>query len=74
MADVALSEELLRMRLICLLNHCQHFPGFVYDKARLCPDSGRIEIDVRPRRRFEASMLGLPSTGHGLRPTQPAPL
>lgn len=37
------------MRLICLLNHCQHFPGFVYDRARLCPDSGRIEIDVRPR-------------------------
>jgi len=37
------------MRLICLLNHCQHFPGFVYEKARLCPDRRCIEIDVRPR-------------------------
>jgi len=23
------------MRLISLLNHYQHFPGFVYEKARL---------------------------------------
>jgi hypothetical protein len=30
------------MRLICLLNQCQHFPGFVYQKARLCPHSLRI--------------------------------
>ena len=38
------------MRLITLLNHCQHFPGFVYEKARLCPESSIIEIHVRPRR------------------------
>jgi hypothetical protein len=38
------------MRLITLLNHCQHFPGFVYEKARLCPESSTIEIHVRPRR------------------------
>src|SRR5215472_16942891 len=38
------------MRLITLLNHCHHFPGFVYEKARLCPQRGTIEIDVRPRR------------------------
>jgi transposase len=38
------------MRLITLLNHCHHFPGFVYEKARLCPDKGAIEILVRPRR------------------------
>lgn len=38
------------MRLITLLNHCQHFSGFVYQKARLCPQSGTIEIDVRARR------------------------
>jgi transposase len=38
------------MRLITLLNHCQHFTGFVYEKARLCPKTGIIEIDVRPRR------------------------
>ena len=37
------------MRLISLLNHCQHFPGFVYEKARLCAESGRIEIDTRAR-------------------------
>jgi transposase len=38
------------MRLITILNQCQHFPGFVYAKARLCRDHGTIEIDVRPRR------------------------
>jgi len=38
------------MRLITLLNHCHHHPGFVYEKARLCPQRGIIEIDVRPRR------------------------
>jgi transposase len=38
------------MRLITLLNHCQHFSGFVYVKARLCASSQTIEIDVRPRR------------------------
>jgi transposase len=38
------------MRLITILNHCQHFPGFVYEKARLCPESATIEIHVRPRR------------------------
>jgi len=38
------------MRLITLLNHCHHFPGFVYEKARLCPERRTIEIDVRPRR------------------------
>ena len=37
------------MRLISLLNHCHHFPGFVYEKARLCAESGRIEIDTRAR-------------------------
>jgi transposase len=37
------------MRLITLLNHGHHFPGFVYEKARLCRDRGVIEIDVRPR-------------------------
>jgi transposase len=38
------------MRLISLLNHYQHFPGFVYDKARHCAESQTIEITVRPRR------------------------
>ena len=38
------------MRLISLLNHYQRFPGFVYEKARLCALSQTIEITVRPRR------------------------
>jgi transposase len=38
------------MRLITLLNHCQHFSGFVYVKARLLASSQTIEIDVRSRR------------------------
>ena len=38
------------IRLITLLNHCQHFSGFVYVKARLLASSQTIEIDVRPRR------------------------
>jgi transposase len=38
------------MRLIRLLNHCHHVPGFVYANARLCPEHGTIEVDVRPRR------------------------
>ena len=37
------------MRLISLLNHYQHFPGFVYEKARHCAQSQTIEISVRPR-------------------------
>src|SRR6202158_3773547 len=38
------------MRLISLLNHYQHFPGFVYERARLCAASQSIAITVRPRR------------------------
>jgi transposase len=37
------------MRVITLLNHCHHFPGFVYENARVTPDSKVIEIDIRPR-------------------------
>src|SRR6266853_417198 len=48
--DLAIVLDLARMRLITLLNHCHHFPGFVYEKAQLCPERGIIEIDVRPRR------------------------
>src|SRR5712672_4107637 len=48
--DLAMVRDLARMRLITLLNHCHHFPGFVYEKVQLCPERGIIEIDVRPRR------------------------
>ncbi len=37
------------MRLINLLNHCQHFPAFVYEGARFSSDKSQIEIDVRSR-------------------------
>jgi hypothetical protein len=48
------------MRLITLLNHCHHFPGFVYETARLCPDKGAIEILVRPRRGSKPVCSGCP--------------
>ena len=38
------------MLLTRLLNACHRYPGFVYERARLCERSKRIEIDVRPRR------------------------
>ncbi|MFJ1257034.1 hypothetical protein [Cupriavidus sp. CuC1] len=38
------------MLLTRLLNACHHFPGFVYESARLCESSKTIEIDVRPRK------------------------
>ncbi|SPS02731.1 hypothetical protein CBM2634_U260002 [Cupriavidus taiwanensis] len=38
------------MLLTRLLNACHHFPGFVYEGARLCEATQSIEIDVRPRK------------------------
>ncbi len=38
------------MLLTRLLNACHHFPGFVYDAARLDQATLAIEIEVRPRR------------------------
>jgi transposase len=49
-SDLAFALDFALMRLITLLNHCQRFPGFVYEKARLCPESGTIEINVQRRR------------------------
>ena len=49
------------MRLISLLNHHQHFPGFVYDKARHCAQSQTIEITVRPSPRLKT---GVPAGCH----------
>jgi len=37
------------MLLTRLLNACHHFPGFVYEGARLCQDRNLIEVRVRPR-------------------------
>ena len=38
------------MLLTRLLNACHHFPGFVYDHARLDHTTQVIEVEVRPRR------------------------
>ena len=47
---MALRWDLAFMRLITLLNHCERFSGFVYEKARLCQESRTIEIKMRARR------------------------
>jgi len=44
----------LLMLLTRLLNACHHFPGFVYEGARLDEAAKTIEIDVRPRRKFDS--------------------
>ena len=67
------------MRLITLLNRCHHFPGFVYEKARLRPDQGIIEIEVRPRRGSKPVCSGChrPAVGYdhlGLRRFEFVPL
>jgi transposase len=38
------------MRIITLLNQCHHHPGFVYENARVGPETNSIEIGIRPRR------------------------
>jgi transposase len=54
------------MLLTRLLNACHHFPGFVYQGARLCESSSTIEIDVRPRRgsRPRCSCCSQPARGY----------
>ena len=47
---MALRWDLAFMRLITLLNHCERFSGFVYEKARLCQESRTIAIKMRARR------------------------
>jgi transposase len=54
------------MLLTRLLNACHHFPGFVYERARLIESSKTIEIDVRPRRGSKARCSGCsrPAAGY----------
>lgn len=46
------------MRLVRLLNVSHHFPGFVYDGAKLDEASNTIEIQVRPRQGCKAICSG----------------
>ena len=54
------------MLLTRLLNACHHFPGFVYDDARLDQATQTIEVEVRPRRgsKPRCSGCGLPAAGY----------
>ena len=54
------------MLLTRLLNACHHFPGFVYERARLTESAKTIEIDVRPRRGPKARCSGCsrPAAGY----------
>lgn len=54
------------MLLTRLLNACHHFPGFVYERARLTESAKTIEIEVRPRRGSKArcSSCGRPAAGY----------
>ena len=54
------------MLLTRLLNACHRFPGFVYERARLCERSKTIEIEVRPRRGSKARCSGCnrPASGY----------
>jgi len=38
------------LQLITILNHCHHFPGFVYQQACFSSDHRSIQIAVRPRK------------------------
>ena len=53
------------MLLTRLLNACHHFPGFVYERARLCRDANTVEIEVRPRRGSKPRCSGCLRTAPG---------
>jgi hypothetical protein len=42
------------LQLITILNQCQRFPGFVYQRARFSSDRRSIEIRLRPRKGSKA--------------------
>jgi transposase len=60
----------LPMLLTRLLNACHHFPGFVYEGARLNETTKTIEVDVRPRRgsRPRCSGCGQSAPGYDTQP------
>jgi len=65
MAALFVLVSLSFMLLTRLLNACHHFPGFVYQGARLCEASKTIEIDVRPRRGSKPICSGCQRPGPG---------
>jgi transposase len=54
------------MELITILNHCNHFRGFVYQHARFGPDNKTIEVAIRPREGSAAVCSGCqkPASGY----------
>jgi transposase len=58
------------MLLTRLLNACHHFPGFVYEGARLNETTQTIEVAVRPRRgsRPRCSGCGQVAPGYDTQP------
>ena len=53
------------MLLIRLLNACHHFPGFVYEGARLDEATKTIEIQVRLRRGSKPCCSGCSKSASG---------
>ena len=53
------------MLLIRLLNACHHFPGFVYERARLRHDATTVEVEMRPRRGSKPRCSGCHRRGAG---------
>jgi hypothetical protein len=60
------------MLLTRLLNSCHHFPGFVYEGARLDEAAKTIEVKIRPRRgsRPRCSGCSQPSPGYDRLPAR----
>jgi transposase len=54
------------MLLTRLLNACHHFPGFVYERARLCQRTSSIEVEMRARRgsKGRCSQCSKPAPGY----------
>jgi transposase len=54
------------MLITTLLNRCHHFPGFVYEQARLADEGDSILIPIRPRKGTAAICSGChqPAAGY----------
>jgi hypothetical protein len=48
--EVFAFEVVRAMNLITILNHCHHFPGFVYQRCHLDRNQNVLHVVVRPRR------------------------